>query len=91
MLQGFQELSVGRSNIGIKRMGELDLKAFGIACGKKSSKEDAEVKYAMLCSKWEEEIRNPNWHPFRVKVVDGKEMVRPLITYNCFPASLNVC
>ena len=90
MLQGFQELAAGRSNIGIKEMGELDLKAFGDACRKRSSKEDAEVKSAMLCSKWQEEIRNPNWHPFRVKVVDGKEMVRPLITF-AFLASLNVC
>ena len=91
MLQGFQELAAGRSNIGIKEMGELDLKAFGDACRKRSSKEDAEVKSAMLCSEWQEEIRNPNWHPFRVKVVDGKEMVWPSISYNCFPASLNVC
>jgi len=66
-------------------MGEIDLKAFGAACRKGSSKEDAEVKCAVLCSKWQEEIRNPNWHPFRVEVVDGKEIVRPLITYNCFP------
>ncbi|KAG2595986.1 hypothetical protein PVAP13_5KG122900 [Panicum virgatum] len=74
LIAGFQELAAGRSNIGIKEMGELDLKAFGDACRKRSSKEDAEVKSAMLCSEWQEEIRNPNWHPFRVKVVDGKEM-----------------
>ncbi|RLN23707.1 factor of DNA methylation 4-like [Panicum miliaceum] len=74
LIAGFQELAVGRSNIGVKKMGDLDLKAFGNACRKRSSKEDAEVKYAMLCSKWEAEIRNPNWHPFRVKVIDGKEM-----------------
>jgi len=35
-LQGLEELAiVGRANIGMKRMGELDLKAFGIACRKK--------------------------------------------------------
>lgn len=75
---------VGRANIGIKRMGELDLKAFGIACKKRLPKEDAEVISATLCSKWQEEIRNPSWHPFKVKVVDGKEMVWPLIMYNCY-------
>ncbi|KAF8762198.1 hypothetical protein HU200_009748 [Digitaria exilis] len=72
--QGFQDLGVGRANIGIKRMGELDLKAFGIACRKRLSKEDAELTSSILCSKWEDEIRNPNWHPFRVVSVDGKEM-----------------
>jgi hypothetical protein len=84
-LQGFKDLAVaGRANIGIKRMGELDPKAFGIACRKRLSKADAAVTSALLCSKWEEEIRNPNWYPFKVKVVDGKEMVWPLITYNCY-------
>jgi len=84
-LQGFKELAVaGRANIGIKRMGELDLKAFRIACRKRLSKEDAEVTSALLRSKWEEEIRNPNWFPFKVIVVDGKEMVWPLITHNCY-------
>ncbi|XP_066317295.1 factor of DNA methylation 1-like isoform X2 [Miscanthus floridulus] len=75
LIDGFKELAVaGRANIGIKRMGELDLKAFGIACRKRLSKADAAVTSALLCSKWEEEIRNPNWYPFKVKVVDGKEM-----------------
>ena len=84
-LQGFEELAVvGQANIGIRRMGELDLKAFGIACRKRLSKEDAEVTAALLCSKWGEEIRNPNWYPFKVKVVDGKGMVWPLITYNFY-------
>ena len=71
-------------------MGELDLKAFRIACRKRLSKEDAEVTAALLCSKWGEEIRNPNWYPFKVKVVDGKGMVWPLITYNCYLAVLPV-
>ena len=56
-------------------MGELDLKAFSNALGQKLSKEDAEVTAAILCSKWEAEIRNPEWHPFRAVMVDGKEMV----------------
>jgi hypothetical protein len=58
-------------------MGELDPKAFGIACRKRLSKEDAKVTSALLCSKLDAEIRNSNWYPFKVKVVDGKEMVWP--------------
>ena len=83
-LQGFKELAVaGRANIGIKRMGELDLKAFGIACKKGLIKEDATVT-SLLCSKWEKQIRDPNWYPFKVIMVDGKETVWPLITYICY-------
>ncbi|KAL6659502.1 hypothetical protein ACP70R_003542 [Stipagrostis hirtigluma subsp. patula] len=73
LIDGFKELAVGRANIGIKRMGELDPKAFANACKKRTSKADAEVMAALLCSKWEDEIRDSNWHPFRVVVVDGKE------------------
>ncbi|KAK3164859.1 hypothetical protein QOZ80_1AG0025760 [Eleusine coracana subsp. coracana] len=71
---GLLGLSGGQARIGIKRMGELDLEAFSKACRKKCSEEDAEVTAAFLCSKWEAEIKNPDWHPFRVVMVDGKEM-----------------
>ncbi|KQK08877.1 factor of DNA methylation 1 [Brachypodium distachyon] len=71
---GLLDLSGGQAHIGIKRMGELDLKAFSNACRQKSSKEDAEVTAAILCSKWEAEIKNPDWHPFKVVMVDGKAM-----------------
>ncbi|KAM0923468.1 hypothetical protein ACQ4PT_005527 [Festuca glaucescens] len=69
---GLLDLSVGRAHIGFKRMGELDLEAISNAC-RKLSKEDAEVTAAIICSKWEAEIKNPDWHPFRVGMVDGKE------------------
>ncbi|CAL4964959.1 unnamed protein product [Urochloa decumbens] len=73
LIAGFQELTAGRSNIGIKRMGELDPKSFGVAFRKRSSDKDAEVHSAMICSKWEGEIRNSNWQPFKVVLIDGKE------------------
>ncbi|XP_025814407.1 protein INVOLVED IN DE NOVO 2-like isoform X2 [Panicum hallii] len=72
--KGLLDISGGQSHIGIKRMGELDLKAFSKACRKKCSEEDAEVTAAFLCSKWEAEIKNPDWHPFRIVMADGKEM-----------------
>ncbi|PWZ34619.1 Protein INVOLVED IN DE NOVO 2 [Zea mays] len=70
---GLLDLSGGQTHIGIKRMGELDLKAFSKACQKERT-ENAEVTAAFLCSKWEAEIKNPDWHPFRVVTIDGKEM-----------------
>nr|TKW15553.1 hypothetical protein SEVIR_5G245100v2 [Setaria viridis] len=73
-MYGLLDISGGRAHIGIKRMRELDLKAFSKACRKKCSEEDAEVTAAFLCSKWEAEIKNPDWHPFRIVMADGKEM-----------------
>jgi hypothetical protein len=75
MLQGLRDLTTGRGIIGIKRMGDLDLKSFAIACKNKMSKEDAGVTASILCSKWEEEIKDPEWHPFKVIVDEGKEKV----------------
>lgn len=82
VLQAFEK-GVGPKKICIKRMGELDFKAFRVACSKRLSEED-EQGIAILCSKWQDEIKNPRWHPFQFKVVDGKEVVRPLITCNCY-------
>nr|CAD40225.2 OSJNBa0019J05.23 [Oryza sativa Japonica Group]CAE04073.1 OSJNBb0032D24.3 [Oryza sativa Japonica Group] len=57
------------AHIGIKRMGELDIIAFKNAVKQKSPEEAA-----ILCSKWEAEITKPEWHPFMIVMVDGKEM-----------------
>jgi hypothetical protein len=53
-------------------MGELDLKAIANACRLDLSQEDAQVTCANLCSKWQNEISDPNWHPFRVVMVNGE-------------------
>lgn len=66
--QGMNEIcgGSGRAHIGIKRMGELDAKPFIIAAKKRSlSEKEAEdaVKFAAM---WEDHLRDPNWHPFKV-------------------------
>ncbi|PKU68189.1 factor of DNA methylation 1-like [Dendrobium catenatum] len=66
LIGGLSKLLKGPTLIGIKRMGDLDIKPFEIACKKKFSAEDADIKASELCSSWDEEIRNPSWHPFKI-------------------------
>ena len=46
-------------------MGELDNKPF-VAASKAKFPDDHEVKAIELCSQWEDYLRDPNWHPFKV-------------------------
>lgn len=65
-LQGLSDLLGAKTNIGIKRMGEIDMKPFQNACKKEFSPEEAEVQATTLCSLWQENLKNSEWHPFKV-------------------------
>jgi hypothetical protein len=64
-------------------MGELDLKSLENACKKNFSKHHnlhaafsaKNIHAALICSELQDEIRNPNWHPFEVILVDGNPVV----------------
>ncbi|XP_042465294.1 factor of DNA methylation 1-like isoform X2 [Zingiber officinale] len=71
--KGLEDLLTGHTLIGIKRMGELDVKAFQNVARKKFKSEEADIKAAELCSSWQEEMKNPSWHPFKIVVTNGKE------------------
>lgn len=77
LIMGLSEMLSGRTLIGIKRMGELDEKAFQLACKRKFAKGDADVKAAIFCSEWQENLKNPDWHPFKV-ITDGDKYVEIL-------------
>lgn len=47
-------------------MGDLDEKPFHIAAKNKYSRKEAEVKAIEFCSLWEDHLRDPNWHPYKV-------------------------
>ncbi|PKA56393.1 hypothetical protein AXF42_Ash014896 [Apostasia shenzhenica] len=73
LIKGLKDTLNARTKIGIKRMGAVDEKAFQIVCKERFAKDEADVQASMLCSQWEEHLRNPDWHPFKVITVDGKE------------------
>lgn len=74
-LKDLQEASWPQRLVGIKRMGELDNKPFQISCKRKFSKDEADFRAAELCSMWQDELKNPEWHPFKIVNVDGKDQV----------------
>ncbi|XP_030537575.1 factor of DNA methylation 4-like [Rhodamnia argentea] len=57
--------------IRVKRMGELDSKPFLRAAKRKCAAGEANVKATMLCSEWEEHLRDSDWYPFKV-ITDGE-------------------
>lgn len=65
----------GRALIGVKRMGELDAKPFQVACKRKYSSEEADVKAIEICTSWEERLRDPDWHPFKIIKVGNNHQV----------------
>ncbi|TQE01700.1 hypothetical protein C1H46_012644 [Malus baccata] len=67
---GLSEMLSGRSNIGIKRMGDLDQKPFMNTCKERFTLEEAQVQASTLCSLWQDNLTNPDWHPFKI-YVDG--------------------
>ncbi|CAL5008428.1 unnamed protein product [Urochloa decumbens] len=79
LISGLSELLGPRSNIGIKRMGELDEKPFLLAC-KQRYGDDAEMEALKLCSAWQEQLKDANWHPF--KIVTTGEMTEQVIDDN---------
>ncbi|KAK0591453.1 hypothetical protein LWI29_002146 [Acer saccharum] len=60
-----------RTTLAIKRMGEVDQTSFLQACSLKFPDGDWEEISAKLCSSWEENVKDPHWHPFKTVVYKG--------------------
>lgn len=72
LIKGLKEMLGRKTLIGIKRMGELDVKAFQSACKQKFAKDDTDTKAAEFCSAWQQCLQDPSWHPYKIVTVDGK-------------------
>nr|XP_027190456.1 LOW QUALITY PROTEIN: factor of DNA methylation 1-like [Cicer arietinum] len=76
LIEGLNEMLTGpKTNIGTKRMGDLDQKVFVTACKKRFPLEEAGIKGVELCSLWQENVKNSAWHPFKVIRVDDRHEV----------------
>ncbi|KAL5703598.1 hypothetical protein ACHQM5_022127 [Ranunculus cassubicifolius] len=66
-----------RCSIGVKRMGELESKLFHESWKRNIYSKGGELESAELCSLWEDYIRDPAWHPFRIINTNGglKEII----------------
>ncbi|KAK4485812.1 hypothetical protein RD792_008459 [Penstemon davidsonii] len=74
LIAGLQDmLTSNRVSIGIKRMGEIDEKAFKNACNLKFPTAEVEIQALTKCSEWQEYLKDPNWHPFRV-ITDHRDI-----------------
>ncbi|TYI62763.1 hypothetical protein E1A91_D10G270300v1 [Gossypium mustelinum] len=49
----------------VKRMGEIDQKAFKVACSLKFQDEDWREPCAKARSLWQHNVQDPKWHPFK--------------------------
>ncbi|GAV72369.1 XS domain-containing protein/XH domain-containing protein/zf-XS domain-containing protein [Cephalotus follicularis] len=72
LIAGLSEMVGNRANIGIKRMGEIDQKPFLETCKQRYLHEEAQMQALTLCSLWQDNLKNPEWHPFKIVYIEGK-------------------
>ncbi|TKY73106.1 Factor of DNA methylation 1 [Spatholobus suberectus] len=64
----------GCTNIGVKKFGEISAKPFQKVCKNRyKDNKKASLESAKLQAKWQNEILDSTWHPFRIVEVEGKE------------------
>ncbi|GLT34011.1 hypothetical protein SLA2020_085580 [Shorea laevis] len=71
LIAGFKDLLGARTNIGLKRMGEIDEKPFQNTCKQRFTLDEAMYQASTLCTLWQEKLKNAEWHPFKVITVGG--------------------
>ncbi|KAF6171262.1 hypothetical protein GIB67_036930 [Kingdonia uniflora] len=73
LINELDEMLGSRTQIGIKRMGELDQKPFQNTCKQKFlTAVKVQEESALLCSLWQENVKRSDWHPIKVVTEAGK-------------------
>ncbi|XLR27603.1 hypothetical protein S83_055503, partial [Arachis hypogaea] len=71
-IAGLELKTCTRGNIGVRRMGELDIRPFVEFMRKRYNDEEAEERALELCLLWEEYLKDLDWHPFKINTIDEK-------------------
>ncbi|KAK9281822.1 hypothetical protein L1049_004728 [Liquidambar formosana] len=71
LIEGLRDMLIGRTNIGIKRMGEIDEKPFHNTCKQRFALHEAHLQATTLVSLWQENLKKPEWHPFKILEIEG--------------------
>lgn len=69
LISGLYDMQNSRSLLGVKKMGEVDMKPFHDACSKKFPNRDLPIIYTTMCSTWQHRVKDSSWHPF--KIING--------------------
>ncbi|KAJ4776576.1 XH/XS domain-containing protein [Rhynchospora pubera] len=70
LIQGLENMLGGRSSIRLKRMGELDSKVFKEIA---QARNGNDLEATLAWSKWQKEVQDSNWHPFKIVGQKGRE------------------
>ncbi|TYI07997.1 hypothetical protein ES332_A10G266100v1 [Gossypium tomentosum] len=62
---GLNDVLTSRATLVVKRMGEIDQKAFEFP------NKDWQETCAKLCSLWQQNLQDPKWHPFKMINIQG--------------------
>ncbi|KAB2063785.1 hypothetical protein ES319_A10G241300v1 [Gossypium barbadense] len=62
---GLNDVLTSRATLVVKRMGEIDQKAFEFPT------KDWQETCAKLCSLWQQNLQDPKWHPFKMINIQG--------------------
>ncbi|CAL9241302.1 unnamed protein product [Arabidopsis halleri] len=66
LITGLKDISDDRTTIGVKRLGEIDVKPFLNVCNQRFTGDEVYFQFAMLYSKWQHNINDLSWVPFKV-------------------------
>ncbi|TVU46260.1 hypothetical protein EJB05_05785, partial [Eragrostis curvula] len=76
LIEVLRKMKETQSIIGVKQVGQIDQEVF-LNARRLKGRDDDLKDAAFFSSKWQEEISNSGWHPFKVTIVDGvaKEVI----------------
>ncbi|XP_059642070.1 factor of DNA methylation 1-like [Cornus florida] len=74
LIRGLSDVLSDQTDIVIKRMGEIDEKPFLSTFKRRYPADDqVMVKAAKFHSTWQDNLRKPDWHPFKLVIdIDGE-------------------